>query len=158
MFLGSHEHSLDEKNRVVLPQGLRKYLSEGKLEEGFVLVAGTKNRFLELHPMEEWIRREKKLAESLVQGDESSEEALLDLHATVVNVELDKQYRFVIPDASRALVGIGRDVVFIGVYNKIVIYAKDRWEARSKERQGASAEGGSAGDDARPAVGESGPR
>jgi MraZ protein len=120
---------------VVLPLGLRKGLSEEKLQEGFVLVAGTRNKFLELHPMSEWIRREALLEESFGPGDEVAEEFLIDLHASVVNVDLDKQYRFLIGDPSKELAGIKRDVLFIGMGKKIIIFSKERWAARQEERK-----------------------
>ena len=135
MFLGSFEHSLDEKSRVVFPLGFRKNLSEEKLKAGFVLEAGTKNKFIELLPTEEWLRQEEKLEERYAQGDEKAEEYLIDLHSSAVNVELDKQYRFLLPEASRKVAGIVRDVVFIGMGRKIVIYAKERWEERQRKRK-----------------------
>jgi len=134
MFLGKYEHSLDDKNRVVLPLGLRKELSPEKLQEGFVLVAGTRNKFLELHPMDEWTRHEKALEERYAPGDEVAEDYLIDLHSSVVNVELDKQFRFLIPDANKHVARIVRDVYFIGMGKKILIYGKEQWDERQKER------------------------
>src|SRR5512139_4013288 len=108
MFLGRYEHSLDEKNRVVLPLGLRKDLSPEALARGFVLVAGTRQRFLELHPMEEGEKHEQMLHSTYAPTDPEAEDFLIDLHWTVVNVELDKQFRFILPDSSKDLSGIVR--------------------------------------------------
>jgi DNA-binding transcriptional regulator/RsmH inhibitor MraZ len=49
-------------------------------------------------------------------------------------VELDKQYRFAIPDASRELAGIQKDVCLVGREERVQIYARDRWEDRQKAR------------------------
>jgi MraZ protein len=134
-FLGKFEHGLDDKNRVVLPQGFRKQLTPGELAEGFVLVAGRHNQYLELLPMQEWARLEKKLEEAYPFGDAAAEDYSMDLHASVVNVELDKQFRFLIPDSSRDLAGIEREVCFIGMGKKVVIWARERWEKRQRDRR-----------------------
>jgi MraZ protein len=135
MFLGRYEHSLDEKNRVVLPLGLRKDLSPETLARGFVLVAGTRLQFLELHPMAEWEKHEQTLDSSCPTTLPGAEDYLIDVHWTVVNVELDKQFRFILPDSSKDLAGIVRDVYFIGMGKKIILYGKERWEERQKERK-----------------------
>ena len=136
MFLGISEHSLDEKNRVVMPLVFRKDISEQRLKEGFVLAAGSENRYLELHFMEDWRSHVQKMEDRYAPDDVLGQEYLRDLHSSAVEVELDKQYRFLIPEARREEAGIQRDVCFVGMQKRIEIWAKDRWEERQKERKG----------------------
>jgi transcriptional regulator MraZ len=136
MFLGTYEHALDDKNRVVLPAGLRKYISEARLEGGFVLAAGTRNQCLDLHPMAEWLAFVRGLEARYPPEDEEAQEFFRDLLSSAVEVQLDKQYRFLIPDARKVEAGIERDVYFVGVSKKIEIWAKERWDARKSGRQG----------------------
>jgi MraZ protein len=136
MFLGTYEHALDEKNRVVLPAGLRKYISEAQLEGGFVLAAGTRNQCLDLHPMAEWLAFVRGLESRYLPEDEEAQEFFRDLLSSAVEVQLDKQYRFLIPDARRVEAGIERDVYFVGVSKKIEIWPKERWDARKAGRKG----------------------
>src|SRR4249920_1007112 len=136
MFLGTYEHALDDKNRVVLPAGLRKYISEAKLQEGFVLAAGTRNQCMELHPMAEWLDHVRGLEGRYPPEDEEAQEFFRDLLSSAVEVQLDKQFRFLIPDARRVEAGVERDVYFIGMSKKIDIWPKDRWDGRKAGRQG----------------------
>ena len=129
MFLGKYEHSLDDKNRVVLPAALRKDLSDQKLQKGFVLAAGTQNKFLELHTKGEWSLHSKTLDDKHPVGELKEEQELHGIYSNVYEMPLDRQYRLLIPEEIKKLVGIQRDVYFIGMTKKIVIYAKEAWEA-----------------------------
>jgi MraZ protein len=149
MFLGKYEHSLDDKNRVVLPAALRKDLSDQELQDvGLVLATGTDNEFLELHTKEEWSLHSKMLDDKYPVGKLEVEQALHGIHSNVYEIQLDRQYRFLIPEEIKKLVGIQRDVSFIGVTKKIVIYARERWNAyqeklalAQKKKKSESAEG-----------------
>jgi MraZ protein len=136
MFLGTSEHSLDEKNRVVLPLVFRKDISDEELKNGFVLAAGSESRYLELHFREDWRSHVQAMEDRYAPDDDLGQEYLRDLHSSAVEVELDKQYRFLIPDARREEAGIHRDVYFVGMNKRIEIWAKDRWEERQKDRKG----------------------
>jgi MraZ protein len=131
-FFGFHEHSLDDKNRLVLPLALRKKLPDELLQQGFVLVAGTRNEFLVLYPMYEWDRVAEALNAKYDASDLVGQEYLTSLYASAHHVELDKQYRFVMPDASRRRAGIERDVCMVGRGNTVFVYAKERWEKREE--------------------------
>jgi MraZ protein len=138
MFLGYFEHSLDDKNRLVLPLGLRKGLSEETLDKGFVLIAGTRNKYLVLLPMDEWLQYERELEAKYDSSDEAADDYLTDMYSSAVFAPLDKQYRFTVVDASRKLVGIKKEVCLIGRGRKVLIYAKERWEERQGTRKGDS--------------------
>jgi MraZ protein len=139
MFQGEYEHSLDEKNRVVLPSGLRKNFPEDKLKEGFSLVIGRKGRCLELHPMDEWRSWIERLHASYSDDNEEADEYLRDILASAYEIEIDKKYRFVIPEARKKEAGLETEVVFVGVFKRIEIWDRRRWEERKKERMGKQA-------------------
>ena len=134
MFFGLFEHSLDDKNRVVLPLGLRKGLSDETLSKGFVLAAGMRNQYLVLLPTGEWEAYQKALEAKYDTDEQEVDDYLTDLFSSAVFADLDKQYRFTIPDSSRKVAGIGRDVCFVGRGRKVYIYARERWEERQRTR------------------------
>jgi MraZ protein len=136
MFLGEYAHSLDEKNRVVFPLALRKHLPDQKLEEGFVLAAGTLNRCLDLHPKAEWRAHVETFERRHAPEDEEAQEYLRDLLSSAVEIQLDKQYRILLPEARLAEAGIGREVIFVGMSKKIEIWPRASWEARRTKRKG----------------------
>lgn len=133
-FFGFHEHALDDKNRLVLPLALRKKLPDEVLDQGFVLVAGTRNEFLVLYPMYEWDRVAEALNAKYDASDLTGQEYLTSLYSSARHVELDKQYRFVMPDASRRRADIHRDVCMVGKGNMVLVYAKERWEKREADQ------------------------
>lgn len=128
MFFGCYEHSLDGKNRVVLPLGLRRPLSDDQIRRGFVLATGPRKRYLMLFPLDEWPRYEKELRESFDMNEEEAEDYLIQIYASGNFVEVDKQYRFAIPEASRKAVGIQRDVCFVGMGDRVLVWAKERYD------------------------------
>jgi len=137
MFLGKFEHSLDDKNRVVLPLAYRRDMSEEKLQEGFVIFAGSDEQYLELHTKEKWLLHSEELKKAYAAQGKAGEQDLIDLYSNAYEVQLDKQYRFIVPDSSMELAGIKRDVVFVGMTEKAVIYSRERWEVREKGRRKA---------------------
>ena len=136
MYQGEYDCTLDEKNRVVLPSGLRKGKPEALLKEGFTLVIGRKAQFLELHPMHEWTKRVDRLQSRYTDDDAEAEEYFRDIISSAFEINLDKNYRFVIPEARKKDAGIGREVVFIGMWQRIEIWDKKRWEERRLSRAG----------------------
>lgn len=136
MFQGEYEHTLDEKNRVVLPAGIRKGTAERMLEYGFTLVIGRRARCLELHPMQDWTKKIERQRAAYTDDNEEAEEYFRDILSSAFEVVLDRQYRFVVPDARKKDAGIDKEVVFIGMWNWIEIWDKTRWEERKSKRAG----------------------
>lgn len=139
MFQGEYDHTLDEKNRVVLPAGLRKGTSEQELQFGFTMVIGRRARCLELHPTQKWVERIERQQAQYTDDDEAADEYFRDVLSSANEVVLDRQYRFVIPDARKKDAGIDKEVVFIGMWKRIEIWDKTRWEDRKAERAGKQA-------------------
>jgi len=133
MFKGVFEATLDDKNRVVLPAKFRNRLPDGmKLEDGFTLTRGRGGRYLELHPTPKWEADLRRKNSQWQEHDEIADtvEAFLRLYCGgAVDVELDKSFRFVIPELERKDAHIEKEVVFVGVIDKIELWSKFRFEA-----------------------------
>jgi MraZ protein len=135
MLQGAHPLTLDSKNRVVLPALLRRELPEGELDT-MVLTTGRRAQWLQLWTKEAWHRRVDELYAKFDSDDEEAENYLRDVMASATQVDLDKQYRFVIPDARKKQIDVNREVVFIGMRDKIEIWAAEAYEVHRASREG----------------------
>lgn len=135
-FQGVYEYTLDEKNRVVLPASLRKCLDPDVLKRGFTVTIGTNARFLELHPRDSWVQWVRDMRTRYDRYDARGQEFIRDVLGSAYEVVPDRNYRFVIPEASKTEAAIDREVVFVGMWDRIELWDRERWLARKRERAG----------------------
>lgn len=120
-FVGTHEHGLDDKGRMVLPAKIRAQLGE----TGMV---GMVDRCLGLWTIDGFDTIADRLAAAVEEG--SAEPAVLrKFMAFATEVTPDQQGRVVIPQVLREHAGLGSDVVVNGRRDRAEIWAKERWEA-----------------------------
>lgn len=138
-FAGNHVLTLDDKDRVVLPLGLRKCIDEKEREDflgkGFMMRPSDKNEFLELYPREVYDEYVHWLEAQYSPWDEPGQSYLRYFTSKVEPIDLDRQYRFGIsPDYQKAVgipqkePGVAREVVFVGRTKKIEIWPKQDWK------------------------------
>ncbi len=120
MFMGTYEHGLDAKGRVIVPAKLRDDLGES-----FVVTLGL-DGCLFAYPMNEWEGFVNKLNE--LPGNKDGRKLLRHFLANAAPCEVDKQGRVLIPAKLREYAGLEKDVVFVGVLSKIEIWSKHRWD------------------------------
>ncbi len=126
MFKGEHFHTLDSKGRLIMPSKFRQNLGDQ-----FVATKGL-DRCLFVFPPSEWNALEANLKQlPFTKGDYRAFTRLFFSGAE--DCEFDKQGRFLIPQSLRDYAGIDRDVVAIGVTNRIEIWAKAEWEQYQKK-------------------------
>lgn len=114
MFQGQYEHSIDTKGRTIVPI---KYREE--LGETFFVTLGL-DKCLYMYSAEAWEEFCKKLG-----GLSSSvKNRKLQRHfvANSMEVSVDKQGRVLIPIMLRKLVGLEKDIVFVGMINRVEIW------------------------------------
>jgi len=119
-FMGSVEHALDEKSRLIVPARYRE-----RLGPAFVLTIGQPDPCLALFPAATWAEFCARL-ERAPRKDESFRRFVRHLFAYSEEVACDAQGRLLIPLALRTYAGIERDVVSIGSLSRIEIWAKER--------------------------------
>jgi MraZ protein len=130
MFLGSFEHSLDNKGRIVLPSEFRRVLQE----ESISVFKITKwyDGCLCLFPEKEWKNVEEKL-NSLPKTNPDARYVTRLIFGNAREVEIDKQGRIFIPLSLRKATFIKRNVIIIGQGNSIEIWAKEKWNEYNKK-------------------------
>ena len=120
MFTGEYQHTLDGKGRVIIPSRLRDGLGER-----FVVTRGL-DQCLFVYPSSEWVRLEQKLKQLPFTKRDSRAFSRL-FFSGAMEVETDKQGRVLIPQNLREYAGIEKDVMFIGVSNRVEVWSEEAW-------------------------------
>lgn len=121
MFMGEYQHNMDSKGRVIIPAKFREALGEK-----FVATRGLDN-CLFVYPMHEWSNLEKKLT-SLPLTSKNARTFVRFFFSGATESELDKQGRVSIPANLRDYAKLEKEVVIIGLANRIEIWARERWD------------------------------
>ena len=121
MFIGEYQHSLDSKNRIIVPAKLREGLGNK-----FVITKGL-DGCLYAYPLEEWKILEDKL-KTLPLTNKDARTFVRFFFSGACEVELDKQFRGLIPQNLREYAKIEKDIVSIGVLSRVEIWSKEMWE------------------------------
>jgi len=123
MFKGEYQHSIDTKGRIIVPSKYREGLGEK-----FVITKGL-DHCLCAYPMSEWEVFEEKLR----QLPSKAVKIVRFFTSGACDCELDSQGRIMIPSNLREYAGLEKEIVSIGVVNKIEIWNKERWTEYNDE-------------------------
>ena len=121
MFIGEYQHSLDSKNRIIVPAKLREGLGNK-----FVITKGL-DGCLYAYPLEEWKILEDKL-KTLPLTNKDARTFVRFFFSGACEVELDKQFRGLIPQNLKEYAKIEKDIVSSGVLSRVEIWSKEMWE------------------------------
>jgi len=126
MFIGEYQHSLDEKGRVTVPSKYREQLGET-----FILTKGL-DGCLFIYTQEEWANFELKL-KNLPLTNMNARKFVRFFLSGAVECMTDKQGRILIPNTLRVYSNIEKDIVFIGMGNRIEVWSKAKWTSYNDE-------------------------
>ena len=121
MFVGTFEHSLDDKGRVVLPSRFRHYVAD----KGYL---SKLDGCLGLWTEEEFEAVATMMRDRMREG-RIIQRAMRDFFAHAAEVSPDSQGRISIPQRLREFAGFERDLVINGRMDRVEIWSADRWEA-----------------------------
>jgi len=123
MLIGEYQYRVEAKNRVSLPKKFREEIG-GKI----VVTQGYEGCLVVVSP-KQW----EVLIEDAATGPFVAEEVRDTsrfLLGGAVEVELDEQGRFVLPQPLKDYAGIGQEVCFLGLGRWVEIWASQEWEKR----------------------------
>jgi len=132
-FMGTYTPKLDEKGRLFLPAKFRD-----RLAEGVVVTQGQEN-CLVVWP-EDVFMQEAARAQQTPLTSRGARDYARVLFAGAEQSSPDKQGRISISPLLRAYAGITKDVVVIGVMDRIEIWEPTRWTEYSAAAQAKFAE------------------
>ena len=128
MFIGEYAHSLDPKKRLALPARFRKELGEK------VVVTRGLDQCLFVYPLAVWEEIAGKLS-TLPLGQAATRSFVRLMLAGAFEAEIDKLGRVLLPDYLKRYAAIGQKVIITGVFNRLEIWAQEKWEQYRAETE-----------------------
>ena len=125
MFYGEYQHSIDRKGRLILPAKFREGAKAHFIERFFVTRGLDKCLFMLSE--EEWRSQENKL-KSMPFTKQQSRTFNRLYFSGAIEVVPDSQGRILLPQNLKDYADIKKDVVVVGVSNRIEIWAKNKWD------------------------------
>lgn len=126
MFMGEYQHNIDTKGRAIIPAKFRD-----ELGQTFIITKGL-DKCLVIYTMEEWKEFENKMKQ-FPSTDEGVRRFFRFLFSGACECEPDSQGRITIPQNLRKHANIYKEIVSIGVVNKVEIWSKENWETYNDE-------------------------
>jgi len=126
MFIGTYRHQTDEKSRLRMPSKFKDSLGEG-----FIVAKGT-NGCLFAFSSEEFEALYKKL-ENVSMFDIEAQKPVRALLSSAFVTETDKQGRILLPQELRNYAKIIKNVVTIGVGNRVEIWSEENFNEYNTE-------------------------
>lgn len=126
MWYGEYSHRLDDKDRFILPSKFRQNLKTLKKKK--LYITRGLDGCLSLYAEAAWRQLEEKLATlSFTKKQSRSFNRLLFSGATEIDV--DTQGRITVPEYLKEFAQIKREIVIIGVVNRIEVWDKQLWQS-----------------------------
>lgn len=126
MFMGQYDHSIDAKGRIIIPAKYREDLGET-----FVVTRGL-DGCLFLYPQTEWQIFVDKL--KVLPSSQNTRKIQRQFLSKAMEVVTDKQGRILIPSMLREAAALDKEVVFVGMMNRVEVWDKSRLEAQELEQ------------------------
>lgn len=134
MFYGEYEHSLDRKGRLILPSKFREVAKENYIER-FYVTRGLDGCLFVLTE-EEWKVQEQRFKSLSFTKAETRKFNRLYFSGACELVP-DKQGRVLLPKYLKQYAHIEKDVVIVGVANRIEIWGRKQWKEFYEKTQGS---------------------
>lgn len=120
MFIGEYHHSIDEKNRLIIPAKFRE-----ELGDKFIITKGIEN-CLFAYPEKSWQKIVNKL-EALPFTKKDARQFIRFFLSAASEVEFDKQGRINISKPLSTYANLEKECVVIGTGDRLEIWSSNAW-------------------------------
>ncbi len=121
MLIGSYRHSLDSKNRMRIPSKFK-----GELGSSFIITKGTGSNLM-MFSSEGFDSLYERLSNISI-FDEEAQKPVRKFLSSAFEAEEDNQGRILLPKELVIHAEITKNVVFVGVGNRVEIWAEELWD------------------------------
>ena len=126
MFTGEYRHSLDVKNRLIIPSKVREQRGEN------IVITRGLDGCLFGYQLNVWQKMLEKL-NSLPFTKKDARNFTRFMTSGAITLEFDKQGRIIIPSYLLDYANIRKNVIIVGVLNRIEIWDVSKWESFMQE-------------------------
>ena len=126
MLMGTYEHRLDSKARLVLPAKIREKLGD------VVVVAAGLDKCVSLYSEAEWGIFSEKIRNLAFYSNPKHREFARIMLGSAHEVPIDATGRVLLPTPLREYAELGQEVIVSGANDHAEVWGKDRWEAKHK--------------------------
>ncbi len=134
MFTGKHLHTIDDNNRLAIPSSIRKCVDEEKEGKGFFITPGL-DKCLAIYPPLHFKEITKRLSELMFTNQKARTFQRLFFSRSSSFVTCDKQGRIIIPQLHKDYAGLKKEVVIIGVMDRIEIWDLQHWNEFEEDNE-----------------------
>ena len=127
MFFGTYSHTLDAKNRLIIPSELRPDLGD------VFFITQNLDNCLSLYPAADFNALREKLDTLPKITNEAARKLRRFYFANSRKMEPDAQGRILIPGTLREYAGRKKKLVLLGVDDHVEIWDEDTWNTYNKE-------------------------
>lgn len=128
LFFGSYEHNLDNKNRVMLPSKFRSMI------KGNLFCMTGFEECLSLYTEDDFNKLSQKLSQYSFNS-KAEREYIRTIYASVIELEIDKVGRILLPTSIVNKYGIPKTVSIIGVGDHLEIWDTNKWNEYNKNSE-----------------------
>ena len=134
MFRGEYHNLVDDKGRLSIPAKFRELISSQHV--GPLVVTLGLDPCLWLYPGDTWKKNEEQLSR-LNPFDADARQLVRAFLGSSEECDLDKQGRIVISPVLRRAAGLNRNVVLVGLLNRVEIWDKEKYESYRNQAAGS---------------------
>jgi MraZ protein len=132
MLLGSHEHTIDDKNRLTLPAKYRE-----AFRDGLVVTRGL-DGCLYAYRRADWDRLVESRLAALDPLSQEARRLQRFFYSGAAEADLDRQGRVMLPAALTEHARLGREVVVAGVRDHLEIWDRELWRREMAAVEGSA--------------------
>ena len=132
MFIGTYEHTIDEKSRLTLPARFRDALGDA------VVLARGLDGNVAVYPKETWSVTVEARISALDPLSREARELRRFFFSGAAESSVDRQGRILVPAVLTRHAGIERDVVVAGNYDHLELWQPAAWEQHLHAVEGSA--------------------
>ena len=121
---GKYEHTIDAKGRIIVPSKIREGLGDS-----FIVTLGL-DGCLYIFSDDGWDKFTEQLEK--LPGTKEIRQTKRYFMANAAQCDIDKQGRTLVPAALREKAGSDKEVVLVGMIDKVELWSKERFDAQNE--------------------------